>query len=413
MNKNYDFRTSRALGTTLVISTFLGSGVSPISLLGITLTPVRIIGTLALVSEVLRFVRGKRVEKYSLYIFVLGAFACLDTLAFSSNTSNAGKLLLDGIVSLVVLQSITRLASPRYEFQYYCRLFVMCTLATAIICIFEFSSGIHVASNYSDAFTGGTAAYLLKAPTAFLYNPNNVGVLMCISFPIAVASAQFVHEGRWWFISRMASISLFPLIPVVILMTGSRGALFVFSVILVLTVLSGKVPRIIKFALLAVIALMLLYGSAFVYQQLGYGGMLTDTGKLSIFVQGDGDRSTLVNNALTAVFPLHPLFGGGIGAFEVASGASVHNFALDMLCDFGIVGLIYIAAGFIVHIYRLLRLPVSAEKTASLLVLVAFMLSFAIPPSFVALSVVWVAVALSASRAVPEEGSDECSAANQ
>jgi hypothetical protein len=54
-------------------------------------------------------------------------------------------------------------------------------------------------------------------------------------------------------------------------------------------------------------------------------------------------RFDLIHQALEA-FTLHPILGGGLGAFRMAAGEVAHNTAMWFLADFGILGLIAVVA---------------------------------------------------------------------
>jgi O-antigen ligase len=54
-------------------------------------------------------------------------------------------------------------------------------------------------------------------------------------------------------------------------------------------------------------------------------------------------RFDLIHQALE-VFTLHPILGGGLGAFRMAAGEVAHNTAMWFLADFGILGLIALMA---------------------------------------------------------------------
>jgi putative inorganic carbon (HCO3(-)) transporter len=55
------------------------------------------------------------------------------------------------------------------------------------------------------------------------------------------------------------------------------------------------------------------------------------------------ERFDLIHQALQA-FTLHPILGGGLGAFRMAAGEVAHNTAMWFLADFGILGLIALVA---------------------------------------------------------------------
>jgi putative inorganic carbon (HCO3(-)) transporter len=55
------------------------------------------------------------------------------------------------------------------------------------------------------------------------------------------------------------------------------------------------------------------------------------------------ERFDLIHQALQA-FTLHPILGGGLGAFRMAAGEVAHNTAMWFLADFGIAGLIALVA---------------------------------------------------------------------
>jgi len=192
------------------------------------------------------------------------------------------------------------------------------------------------------AICGFMAAYFFGVTTPFtryeglrlsgmLLDPNAYGGLLVVALVICeVASwgrAPLLKRPTLW-LSRMT-------LALGILFTFSRSAwlglglafLFLFAirpVIALRPVLAGVV---------AAPCLVLLMGRRFlpIFEELASRPKQVQ------------QRFDLIHQALE-VFTLHPILGGGLGAFRMAAGEVAHNTAMWFLADFGILGLIALMA---------------------------------------------------------------------
>ena len=152
-------------------------------------------------------------------------------------------------------------------------------MLTIAICVYEYLTQNHIANNYTQniSMSDWAYAYTMKAPTAFLYNPNNVAVLMIISIPLYLEKINedgTIIKKIGWIISLIADFA-------VIFMTGSRGGLLVGTLVVCLFFLFSNIKLWKKMLLLLIVIVAIIYFSGFILKQLDYGGMLSN-GKINI-----------------------------------------------------------------------------------------------------------------------------------
>lgn len=390
-----------------IICSFLGSGVSIGTVLGFAVLPVRVIGIICAIRIILTLLSDRSCRLKIQYIVVSYIYMLIVTLLFSENYLNSFSLLLDylcviSIFCVIVLNTINEDSYTKYSY-----LFLVCTLITIAICFYEYITLHHVANNYTQAYSMSDWAYsyTIKAPTAFLYNPNNVAVLMIIALPLILEKTK----ERCTSIKRIGWFVLVILDIAVVFMTGSRGGLVAGAAVLGIYFVASDIKLWKKLIVLIVVFAVVIYFSNFILDQMEYGGML-ENGKINLFADGDGGRSSIAKAALENVFTNNLLFGSGASALENRGGMSAHNTIIEVLCNYGVFGTVI----FIILIVRLLkRLLSQNNRIISILLALAFFMSMFIPPTIMTLSVLFIPLALRVGRSyIEKESSYEKSSIN-
>ena len=401
--KKYKISSSELLVYLAIICSFLGSGVSLGSAFGFAILPVRVIGIICAFWLALFGLsdKNKRLKIQSIvaaYVYIL-----IVTLFFSKGYSNSIALLLDYLCLFSIFCVILLNIKDEATYERYRNIYLRCVIITILICFYEYITQHHVTGNYSNAYSVSDWAYsyTIKAPTAFLYNPNNVAVLMIIALPLMLEKnreEKTFFKKSVWIVGVILDIA-------VIFMTGSRGGVVAGAVILAGYFLAADIKLWKKVLVLIVGLAVAFYFSDFILNQLGYGGMLAN-GKLSIFAEGDGGRSNIRRLALNKVFVNNPLFGSGAGAIENTGMTSAHNTIIEVLCNYGIFGMCI----FIFLIRRLLKgLLYLDNKIIPILLAIGFFMSMFIPPTIMTLHVLFIPLALKAGESYMErENLYEC-----
>lgn len=380
---------SEILAIAAIVFSFTGSGIAIFSFANISITPMRFVGTLC-IFYMLAYISSKRkIEKYNLFLLALAVYIITVSVTFSPDRGKSIALIMDYLVCIAAFQVIITTCQNRDVFRKYFRTFLICLIATILICIFEYTSGMHIANNYTYGSSGEVYKYLMKAPTAFLYNPNNVGVLMIMSIPIVGLINEISNQIK----AQIISIVIVILEVIVVLMTGSRGALVSTGIIVLTYIFISKLNIRMKVALISVGSFVLLYSQRFVLNQLQYGGMLKN-GVLMIFYEGDGGRQILLKQAIEKVFLSNFLFGVGAGGVEIVMGSSVHNMFVEIITNFGVVGGVLLLFGFIGLFKQTWKTKDKKRRNSIILVFEAFFLSAFIPPTMMTLHIVWIILAL-------------------
>ena len=121
---------------------------------------------------------------------------------------------------------------------------------------------------------------------------------------------------------------------------------------------------------------------------------MVKNGRLSVFNEGDGGRSEIIKNAIERVFKSYPIFGAGIGGVELIYGQSAHNFIIEVLCDYGIVGIMVFMVGFVSLFKKILKMQNKKIRIYFFILYIALFLIMPIPPTVITLHFVWVVIGL-------------------
>lgn len=383
------------LAQASIFFSFTGSGIVIFSFFGIAITPFRICGLLCLLSFVHTITRRLRLSlsRYHAFFLLTLLYMTLISTIFSPRIGSSLKLILDYSFTFASMALIIRACRSFVNYKRYLFMYNVALTLTCMVSVFEFVTGSHLAANYADfVYSSSIATHLLLAPTAFLFNPNNLGVLMMISIPVVLQYIHFIVKDKNKKAQTMFfiwALVLLILIPIVTLMTGSRGALVGCAVLFALFFWILNIGLWKKLVIFSLAAVLLNFGSDFINNQLHYGDMISN-GSISIFHLGDGGRSQIISATIEQVIKERFVFGAGAGGSTIIVGSSPHNFILELLGDFGIIGLCVLLLG----VLSLLRITLKTKnknmKILFLMSLLAFVFSFFIPPTLMMLHFVWI-----------------------
>ncbi len=330
-------------------------------------------------------------------------------------------------INVLLIYYVVYYTETEQDLSRYIKVFVFGLLINLLIAVYEYQTGNHVvSSNYLSPYAEGTWEYetLSAAPTAFLFNPNNLGVAAVLGIPFAKAA---FGEGRTLF-SKGACVLLRLLYMVLCLYiafaTGSRGAILLSVGCFFVTIFAQQKTFIRRFfSILGVLLfVVILYNgfSDFILKQLNYAHLgegqsiisTADSGRFEIYQRGwqlAKDSWFLGTGPLTAEAALLQRFG---------SSRFIHLFWLETLITLGAVGLVCV----VIFYARCLFVSFAARNTCRALsgavtvALLFFSIACIIPPTIFTQHFIWLlfgfAVALEKLGQKGENGI-ECHAFNQ
>ncbi|MDD6214505.1 MAG: O-antigen ligase family protein [Firmicutes bacterium] len=391
----------------LIIMTFTGSSFVLKNFGSFALTAFRLI---FLIFVILHLVVGKPAKSNNkknmnpqFYIRLLIAFFVCDVLTLAQ-TPNLAKWLNGNIfivMNVCLMYFVYYYTDTDEDLKFYMKAFVIGALINIIIGIYEFKTQTHImGSNYLSAYSVNSWEYqaLKKAPTALLYNPNNLGVAVLLAIPIG--SILFVNKNGK---NRLIlNITWYILCIYTAFLTGSRGAI-IFSVLIALmtlTVSSGNISKkIIIFAVAGVVVYVAMnkYGD-FIFEQLRYSGLISKSGKW--LKMENKDRYQLISDGWKIAKRTH-FMGTGPRTAETmmktmlgyadAANRSVHNFWIEFLITLGIGGMFCFL---LMYARCLIICARNLRKNKNSIPIIISLMTFAvittIPPTIITLQFVWV-----------------------
>jgi probable O-glycosylation ligase (exosortase A-associated) len=181
-------------------------------------------------------------------------------------------------------------------------------------------------------------------------NPNDLAALTLLQLSLALA--LLAREPKGW--PRLAAIAGLFVLPVVILLTQSRGAI-IGLVAFALFLLAGQKRRLRTLCtFVAVAGAILVFAPSSVWDRLGGLRHATDTEQLELVdEEGSAEQRFEIWKVASAVFADHPVAGVGIGAYPQAhhdytrrggfkrtarGHRDAHSTYLTLLAETGVVG---------------------------------------------------------------------------
>ena len=181
-------------------------------------------------------------------------------------------------------------------------------------------------------------------------NPNDLAALTLLQLSLALALLQ--REPKGW--PRLAALAGIFVLPVVILLTQSRGAIIALAVF-ALAAFAGHRRRGRALVTLVAVAVAIgVFAPSSVWDRLGGLRNATDTEQLSrVDREGSAEQRFEIWKVARAIFADHPVFGVGVGAYssahreyartgdfkETAGGKrDAHSTYLSLLAETGVVG---------------------------------------------------------------------------
>jgi O-antigen ligase len=192
----------------------------------------------------------------------------------------------------------------------------------------------------------------------YFLQPNLLAKLLCVGIIV-----QFFKI--WIAGSTFRDILVIGMLSVLLLGTGSRTSLVALGVAVVATVLTKKGEKAgVKFALLGLMALLIVIGGSFFSEFFGKGD------SYGLLVQSTLAFRLDMWQALVPQMLIHPWLGAGLNSFwnpilfetfEVPT-TGIHNGYLQVFQDLGIVGLVLLLGAFM-PLFRALRHPVAKHSS--------------------------------------------------
>ena len=380
----------------LIFSTFFGSSFHIFTVGSITLNLFRI---LFLIFVFCHFALGWQntdnpISKRYINILFMLIFFNLFTLFFTPSVSAWINGSIGYAINIFLIYFVYVYTETDKDLNNYILSFVSGLLMTMLISVYEYLTQNHVASdNYLNEYSTSSWQYdvLGRAPTAFLYNPNNIGFAVILGLCFGLYFTK-LFKFVWIIFGAWSALCVY-----VSFATGSRGAIILVFLSIVLCVFFGTraLTKRLLIAFTAIVIGFILYNvfEDFIFKQLQSSGLLIAD---SLSDLSDG-RFELIKGALKAAWD-NKFVGTGPGTAElVLKGSygftvpSVHNFWAEFLLTEGIVPLIIFLVFYIrcIKVQFVLRYN-DIKNTVILISLLMFSVAVFIPPTVITLNFIWL-----------------------
>ena len=285
---------------------------------------------------IIRKNKARVLKGYTVWYFIFSLFGLIS--AIWAVDSGHVVSLFSAFMRLVIISHFLRVRVDKPEDVN--RLFTIYILMTVFFGTFALRKSIE--------HFGIGSFYLERLGLYDGINPNTIAISLIFSIVLLIYFYNTVRIPR----ERMAIILVIVYLSVLLIITGSKkGILGLVFGVLLYKILSSTLKRKIKYILISLIVLIILWQCVmnipFLYDAVGY----RLESMFAVFGTGIVDGSTenrllLIKNAIE-VWSNHILFGIGLNNFSVVqtvggSGYYAHNNYFELLADLGIIGfLIY------------------------------------------------------------------------
>jgi len=211
-------------------------------------------------------------------------------------------------------------------------------------------------------------------------NPNDLAALTLLQLSMALALLQ--REPKGW--PRLAAVAGLFVLPVVILLTQSRGAIIGLAVFALFVLFGQRKQRRLRTVgiFVAVAGVIFIFAPASVWDRLGGLRNATDTEQLDkVDQEGSAEQRFEIWKVARTVFADNPVIGVGVGAYASAhyeyarSGRfkptargrkDAHSTYLTLLAETGVLGFVLSMSLFGVVVLRAERVRRRARRVALL-----------------------------------------------
>lgn len=366
----------------LLLATIWGSNLPGPVLFGFSFFPIRIIVILWIPLFFLsRFKKKIHFDKVDISVIVFFAFGLLASIWSPDNTN----FLTDSSVYITQLLCFFMIKSLiRSKEDIRCFLYAI-LVNFVIICfasIYESFTGNYISTKIYDYYLIKKNFFGLFMPSGGLGNINNLATALLCIMPFAMFATEFLKPG---FVLR---IGIFSLGSFVILLTGSRTGFICIILEAFLYLLYKTLTKRKEFKIFFALSIPIVVFLVFVFSKNLAEYMFSDTS-----IQDElrwGIWNDTFNTCKQYLF-----MGCGIGSSNEANilvngfaATNPHNHFLEMLCEFGIFGLI-------AHLYMFLSMiPKRGQwlvftNPVNLIFVIAFIAVSICPSSMIGIYIIW------------------------
>ncbi|MGN0493110.1 MAG: O-antigen ligase family protein [Acutalibacteraceae bacterium] len=382
----------------LIFSTFLGSSFEIFKIGSITFNLFRVLFLIFTILHVLHTHKSGGTEpsptaiKYQNYLKVFVIFNFLTLLQTPSFSDWINGCIFYSI-NIALIYYIYAYTDCREDLDKYLKTYILGIALTIIVSVYEYITGNHIIStNYFSIYSTSSWQYelLSLAPTGFLYNPNNIGVVMILGLGFGL---YFVKKPIGWvFFAIWAALCVY-----VSFATGSRGAILLIFLAIMLSVFLGTKGTLKKgimlFSLSMVGLLLSFIFNDFIFEQLQragffrYGFSFTEDSRWELIIhclKASRETFFLGTGPMTAETVLSNLF-------DIKPPVSVHNFWAEFLLTQGLFSFVC----FVSFYFRCIKVQWQLREndivnSVILVVLIMFAFAVFIPPTVMTLYFLWL-----------------------
>ena len=312
------------LAFIIVFSAVWGSFLPGLTLLGITLFPIRIIAIVWGVKEIFSIIarREAKIKNVGVICTCLLLITGMLTSIVSNDISRSVTAMIVYVTCAICMFISVKYGRNSEGIQFIATAFYINVLIISIIAIYESFTGEYINPSYDYYLTTYNMFGLYRPKTVF-YNTNNLTVFLLLSLPICM------YATEKWRVSFIFKSLMFALCITGILLTDSRtgiAGLFAYvGLIIYYRVYSINKTFVSLFAILLCFLTMAIFVSS-------------DFSIATMFYSED--RIPIWKAAFQACKDYYFL-GAGPGTSAIVEGSlgDPHNYFLEILLEFGVIGL--------------------------------------------------------------------------